>query len=349
MNRLDDIVELDPCTDGRWDLFVSRHPRASIFHRTAWLDALRQTYGYRTAAYGRVSVSGELLGGILLSEVKSWLTGRRMVSLPFADHCEPLVDDSEELRALLAQVMKERDRRRWRYIEIRPLTTRFSDTAGSPSRKFVLHRLDLSATMEELFRKLHVDSIRRKIQKAGKSGLMVRSGRASDLLADFYRLHVHTRKRQLSPPHPFVWFRNVVKCLGESACIRVAYKDDIAAASVFTLETGTTVVYKYGCSDERFHSLGAMPFVFWDMIQSAKVAGKRELDLGRSDLDNPGLIAFKEKWGAQGQPLIYSRTPAVDTVLERGAKSVSSLKGFIRHCPDWLLISAGRLLYPHLG
>ena len=54
----------------------------------------------------------------------------------------------------------------------------------------------------------------------------------------------------------------------------------------------------------------------WDMILSAKLAGKRELDLGRSDLDNPGLIAFKEKWG-RGQPLLYSRTCAVSTVPER--------------------------------
>ena len=33
-----------------------------------------------------------LSNGIVLCEINSWLTGRRMVSVPFSDHCEPLLD-----------------------------------------------------------------------------------------------------------------------------------------------------------------------------------------------------------------------------------------------------------------
>jgi hypothetical protein len=345
----DDIMEFDPSTDGRWLSLVSRHPRSSVFHSVPWLDALHQTYGYRTLAFGRVSPSGELRSGVLFCEIRSWLTGNRLVSLPFSDHCEPLVESSDELRQLLAAVAVQRKKRDWRYLEIRPVSTQYSDAAGGPYREFAFHQLDLRPTAEELFRKLHVDSIRRKIQKAEKSGLIVKSGRSDDLLADFFRLHVHTRKRQLSPPHPLGWFRSVLQCLGESACIRIAYKREAPAAAVFTLETGTTTVYKYGCSDDQFHSLGAMPFVLWSMIQDAKRKGKLRLDLGRSDLDNPGLITFKEKLGAQRQPLIYSRVPAVGNVLDLGAGSGRVSKQLFRRCPDWLLIGAGKLLYPHIG
>jgi CelD/BcsL family acetyltransferase involved in cellulose biosynthesis len=344
-----DIMEFDPCGDARWLPFVSNHARATVFHRVSWLEALRQTYGFRTIALGRVSSSGALSSGVLLCEIRSWLTGNRLVSLPFSDHCEPLVENPEELRLLLAHVSQQRKKRNWRYIEIRPVSPEYSNAAGGPYRKFVFHRLDLRPTTEELFRKLHVDSIRRKIQKAEKSGLTIRSGRSDDLLADFFRLHVLTRKRQLSPPHPIAWFRNVLKCLGESACIRIAYVGETPAAAVFTLESEATVVYKYGCSDEQFHRLGAMPFVFWDMIREAKGANRLELDMGRSDLDNPGLITFKERWGAQGQPLIYSRLPAVGNVLEHGAGSGHTLQHLLRYCPDWLLISAGKMLYPHIG
>ena len=34
---------------------------------------------------------------LCFAEMKSWLTGRRLVSLPFSDHCEPLVDSEEDL------------------------------------------------------------------------------------------------------------------------------------------------------------------------------------------------------------------------------------------------------------
>jgi len=344
-----DIVEFDPCGDARWLPFVSHHTRATVFHRVSWLEALRQTYGFRTIAFGRVSSSGALSSGVLLCEIRSWLTGNRLVSLPFSDHCEPLVENPEELRLLLAHVSEQRKKRNWRYIEIRPVSSEYSAAAGGPYRRFVFHRLDLRPTTEELFRKLHVDSIRRKIQKAEKSGLTIRSGRSDDLLAAFFRLHVLTRKRQLSPPHPIAWFRNVLKCLGDGACIRIAYVGETPAAAVFTLESVATVVYKYGCSDEHFHRLGAMPLVFWDMIREAKRTNKLELDMGRSDLDNPGLITFKERWGARGQPLVYARLPAVGHVLEHGAGASHAFKQLLRYCPDWLLIGAGRLLYPHIG
>ena len=349
MDSQGDILELDPSSDARWLSFVNRHARATVFHRVPWLEALRRTYGYRSIAFGRLSPSGELEGGILFCEIRSWMTGNRLVSLPFSDHCEPLVESPEELRKIMAHASRQRKERTWRYLEIRPLSPEYFDAEGEPYGKFVYHRLDLRPTTEDLFRKLHVDSIRRKIQKAERSRLTVRSGRSDDLLGDFFRLHVLTRRRQLSPPHPMAWFRNVLRCFGDSACIRIAYHRESPAAAVFTLESGPTMIYKYGCSDEQFHSLGAMPFVLWDMICDAKRKNRLELDMGRSDLDNPGLIAFKEKWGARAQPLIYWRRPAKGNVLERSTGSVQTLKRLLRHCPDRMLIWAGKVLYPHVG
>jgi hypothetical protein len=341
------LLKLDPCVDERWTSFVGQHPRAGVFHQPSWLEALRQTYGYRSVAYCKASKEGRLVGGIVFCEIRSWLTGKRLVSLPFSDHCEPLVDSPNDVSELLAPAADEMEKQGWRYIEIRPLSAEFAQTSGTHSERFVFHRLDLRPTTEELFRNLHVDSIRRKIQKAAKAGLCVRNGQSEELLTDFYGLHVLTRKRHLSPPHPLGWFRNVLRCLGKRASVRIAYKEESPAAAVFTLESNQSVIYKYGCSDGRFHSLGAMPFVFWDMILDAKAKNLCELDLGRSDLDNPGLILFKEKWGAKAQPLLYARTPPRAKVLERG--SGAHLRKLIAYCPEWLLIGAGKLLYPHVG
>ena len=36
-----------------------------------------------------------------LMEVDSWLTGRRGISLPFTDECEPLYPDAESFKNLL--------------------------------------------------------------------------------------------------------------------------------------------------------------------------------------------------------------------------------------------------------
>ena len=86
------VYELDPLADTRWIEFVKTHPRASVFHTPNWLHALRLTYGYQPVALTTAPPEEPLTKRAGVLPVNSWLTGRRIVSLPFSDHCEPLVD-----------------------------------------------------------------------------------------------------------------------------------------------------------------------------------------------------------------------------------------------------------------
>jgi hypothetical protein len=346
---IENLLELDPLTDPRWEALVNRHPRASVFHTPAWLEVLRRTYGYRPVAYALAPSSQELRSGVLLCEIKSWLTGKRLVSLPFSDHCEPLVEDPAEFQRLLAPVTRQLQAGLWRYLELRPLSRDFSEAIGHRFQRYMLHRLDLRPPIEVLYKNLHVDSIRRQIQKAEKKGLDVESGASEALLAEFYGLHVTTRRRQGVPPHPLKWFRNILACLGKNATLRIARSMRTPVAGVLTLEKDSTLVYKYGCSDARFHNLGAMPFVLWNMIRDGKARGILELDMGRSELDNPGLIVFKDKWGARSQELVYTRDPLASNTFRNERVQARTAKFVFSKCPDWALIMAGNLLYPHVG
>lgn len=55
--------------------------------------------------------------------------------------------------------------------------------------------------------------------------------------------------------------------MGGGVQLHVARRDGIPIASMLTLRHRSCVAYKYGCSDERFHHLGGMPFLFWNFIQ----------------------------------------------------------------------------------
>src|SRR5262245_27771741 len=78
-----------PLEDPRWSALIERHPRASVFHSLEWLRALHQTYGYQPVAFTTATAGEELQNAILGCRINSWLTGRRIVSLPFSDHCDP--------------------------------------------------------------------------------------------------------------------------------------------------------------------------------------------------------------------------------------------------------------------
>ena len=351
--KRDEIVasdyELDPLHDPRWGALVDRHPRASVFHSPNWLRALRTVYGYEPVVVTTCPPGAVLTNGLALCRVNSWLTGRRSVSMPFSDHCEPLIDNSTELDGMLLHLKRQVDEGRWKYIEIRPVS-------GEPSGRtelirgvtYFLHRLDLRPTVQELFRNFHKDCVQRKIRRAEREKLEYEEGTSGDLLQKFYRLLVMTRRRQYLPPQPLDWFRGLIAAFGNDLKIRVASKDGVAVASMLTLSHKKGMVYKYGCNNAAFNKLGGTALLFWKTIQQAKERGFEELEMGRSDVDNLGLIAFKEHWGASGTLINYWIYPHRGT----GLPSIWKRK-LARHVvsavPDIALETVGKLLYRHIG
>jgi lipid II:glycine glycyltransferase (peptidoglycan interpeptide bridge formation enzyme) len=137
--------------------------------------------------------------------------------------------------------------------------------------------------------------------------------------------------------------------LGDRLTIHVASKGDQPIAGIVTLSFKKTIVYKYGGSDATHHHLGAMPFLFWKVIQSAKLGGFEQLDLGRSELEHHGLITFKEHLGAARFPLTYYRHPARRSGSSTGRWTTLLARQIFSRLPDPALDAAGRLLYKHLG
>jgi len=344
------VYEIDPLRDPRWAALVESHPRSSVFHSTSWLRALHTVYGYEPVAITTCPPGASLTNGLVLCRVKSWLTGWRFVSLPFSDHCEALTDCPEELDAMLLHVKRDLVQKKWRYIEIRPVSHRPTSRTGlGESLTYQFHRLDLRKSAQELFHGFHKDCVQRKIRRAEREELKYEEGNSEALLRKFYRLLVATRRRQNLPPQPLAWFRGLIGTFGNDLKIRVASKGDLPVASILTLANKRCVVYKYGGSIASLNKLGGMAFLFWKTIQEAKDKGLEELDMGRSDTDNLGLIAFKEHWGATGATLNYWRYPAPSPQVPRSAWQKGIAHRFAQVAPDFVLEIVGTLLYKHIG
>jgi CelD/BcsL family acetyltransferase involved in cellulose biosynthesis len=371
---------LAPLTDPRWDELVSRHPRASVFHTRAWLEALARTYGYEPAVL-TTTPAGPLDDGLVFCRVRTW-AARRLVSLPFSDHCEPLVDEPADLAAMVGWFEAEVRGRRWRSFEVRPRT----ETGGRPfraadgpgpvqdggrpfraadgpgpvqdggrpfraaeSRRFVLHTLDLRRPADAVYKGFHPSSTQRAIRRAEREGLEYDAGRSPAHLADLFGLLRLTRRRHGLPPQPLAWFRQLLASFGDRLTIHLARHDGAAVAGILTLTRGNTMVYKYGGSDAAHHARGGMPFLFWRAIQGAQAQGVEQLDLGRSDPGQEGLIAFKDHLGATRSELTYYGIPgraaggARIGLLSRAARRLAA------HLPDAALDLTGRVLYRHLG
>jgi len=292
------------------------------------------------------------MNGLLCCHVNSWLTGKRLVSLPFSDYCDPLIhDDSAVLRLIEAArrlVLPEK----LRYVEIRA-RNRFEHTLPTPdeTRDYYLHELDLRPDLGTLYRNCHKDSTQRKIRRAEREGLIYEEGRSESLIMAFYRLFVITRRRHYAPPPPLEWFRNLTNGMGDVLKIRVARKNGRVVAAIITLRHKDTLVYKYGCSDARFHNLGAMQFLFWRAIEEAKRDGMKVFDFGRSNPDDNGLLVFKDRWGAHRSLIRYLRYGSPHTLRYSAASNwmARAAKVAFEFLPKSVFEATGRVLYRHIG
>ena len=346
---------IEPLKDSRWDDFVRSKPRASLFHTSAWLEALSRTYGYHPVAYTTSPGDEELRNALVFCRVESWLTGHRLVSLPFSDHCEPLVDTTEDRVLISAALQRDLERERWNYVEIRPLrpfrlVTPFCHTGI----RYAFHQLDLTPDLNTIFRNFHKSSTQRKVRRAEREGLVYREGCSQALLEDFYQLFIRTRKRHGLAPQPKRWFANLMECFGEALKVRVVLKQERPIAAMITIRYKNTLTYKYGCSDADFNHLGPMHLLFWNAIQEAKCAGLRWLDFGRTNADQEGLITFKNRWGATQSVLTYSRygvakksTHLCD--LHSSKRKTWAAKCALKLVSPSILPYVGEVFYKHLG
>lgn len=347
---------LDPLHDPRWADLLAWHPDASVFHTPAWLEALRACYGYEPVAYTSAQPGEPLRDGLVCCRVSTWLTRERLVSVPFADHCQPLLAPDPDAGASWRRLIAAAERDRRGYIEIRPLRAprgERADTGWGASAEYALHTAPIAGERQALLGSFHRDCVQRRIRRAEREGLAVEIGRAPALLEAFFALHAMTRRRHGLPPQPRAWFRHLAEEFGDGLTVFVARHQQREVAGIVTLLFRQRLTYKYGASDAAFHALGAMPLLVWRAIEEGRRRGAQVLDLGRSELSNAGLIAFKAHWHASQQSLTYFRCPGsgrrTPQDLPWRIRAARPARGLARHLPQPVLNAAGELLYRHIG
>jgi hypothetical protein len=340
-------ILLNPLLDGKWDNAISMHRDATVFHSTAWARVLLDTYGHRPC-YIQMSLNDSLFALIPMMEVQSALTNSRGICLPFSDYCAPLTFSSfrhELVAQKLQQIARER---RWSYFELRSHSIVRNDVPASES--YYGHFLDLRIGPEALISNFS-SSVQRAVRKAQRSGLSVSIQTGPDAMAQFYKLHVRTRRRHGAPPQPRSFFINVQRHLisaGFGFIVLVECQRGPIAAAMF-LKLGRHAVYKFGASDERVQALRGNNLAMFEGIKYLAEEGAETLHFGRTDKENEGLRRFKLSWGVTEEEIRYARFEMASGSWKRSRDTRSIFhKRIFRALPASLNRLAGAIIYPHL-
>jgi len=337
---------LDPCQNADWDEHLSRRPEGAFFHTRAWAQVLVGAYGHRPfyACHG----TGSGAQFLPLMEVRSALTGRRGVSIPFSDFCVPLAEGSEAAAALQRAALDLGRNRGWRYLEFRGACNL---PGATPSLEFLTHTVDLEEHHERMFQRLDPAG-RRAIRKAESGGVQISYEADAAAMKVFYGLHCLTRKRHGLPPQPFRFFELIAKHVFPAGrgIVAIARLDDRPVAACVFCYQGSEAIYKFGASDFRFQQFRANNLAMWAAMKRFATLGVKRLHFGRTSLGNEGLRRFKLGFGAHESTIQYFR---YDYQAGRYVKSLDRSETWINHIfnlmPAPFLRLAGHMLYPHLS
>lgn len=339
---------LDPLRYPRWDGLVLSCEGYSFFHSSNWARVLSASYGYRPL-YFVCLADGELLSLIPVMEIRSLLTGKRGVSLPFTDYCKPLTVEKGYFDRTLNRIIEFGKEEGWDYLELRGVESGLE--GEHPSLCYHDHTLDLTQGVENRFSNFR-DSTKRNIKRAIKEGVKVKIESSLDSIKEFYRLNCLTRKHHGLPPQPWIFFRRIYEHVLDQdlgLVVLALSRGKTIAGSVF-FHFGEKAIYKYGASDRRYQSLRANNLVMWEAIKHYAQCGYKSLSLGRTEPENRGLLQFKDGWGGEKRIVNYYKYS-----LKKGAyvRGKSPHMGFhteiFRRTPLSLLNIIGRALYKHMG
>jgi CelD/BcsL family acetyltransferase involved in cellulose biosynthesis len=318
-----------------------------VFHLSAWARILAETY-HHEPFYLKIPVEGGEAALVPLMEVRSPVTGRRGISLPFADFAAPLWTGPLQAAAASQALLAVAGERKWKHLELR------GGSAPAPGvqafHTYRAHELDLTPGLSRLARQLPA-STRRSLGKAERSGLSITIGRDPDAMRAFYQLHGRTRRRHGLPPQPFDFFQAIDRHLIKPGLgvIVLALRAGTAVAGAVFLHSGGRAIYKFGASDPDHWALRPNHRVMWSAIEFLVEAGCRSLHFGRTANDDAGLNRFKQSWGGTDETLSYFRYhPAKLAWINNRKPPAESLPLVFGHLPISLNRIAGRLIYPHL-
>jgi hypothetical protein len=352
------IVLINPVQDPRWDRFVEDHPFGWVCHLSGWKQALESAFRHMKGYYfALLDDSGERIeAGLPVFHVKSWILGDRLVSIPFATLCDPLVANASQFLQLAAAVQELAATLNARWVEVRCLHS--GHLIRSPlldeANFYKLHYLELQGGCEKLLKGFHPKSVRHSIRRAAKNHLQLNCGETGPVLDLFFSLHMGTRKRLGLPLHPYRWFESLWRVFAPSGRLKIlaAEKNRTTIGALLLFKFKDRVSIDYSAYDDASADLRPNHFLFWEAIQMACGEGFKTFDFGRTDPRHRNLMEFKARWGTRMMDLPQFFIPRGHSGLafqEAASVKHQLLHEVCRYAPSLAQKTIGEFCYRHMG
>jgi lipid II:glycine glycyltransferase (peptidoglycan interpeptide bridge formation enzyme) len=189
------------------------------------------------------------------------------------------------------------------------------------------------------------------VRHAQRSGIVIRAGSTFEDARAFYELHVHTRKYKYHLlPQPLQFFHHLVEIFAPSdrILVLIAELNGKPVAGLLLLQWDNKLYYKFNASSSRHARPNEL--LIWHALLAGHERGLDRLDFGISDLDQPGLVAFKRKFATEERDVHFLEANPYGYRNEQGEQAQRLLGQLTRlltlpSVPDEVTTAAGDELY----
>jgi FemAB-related protein (PEP-CTERM system-associated) len=278
--------------------FVEASDGATPFHLPAWSQAVQAGCGQRARYLVAQRADGVIAGVLPLSEMRSPLFGRALVSTGFGvdggvlgDAVEPLASGAWDLAQQLGCPS----------VELRGGTVPAGWTSDETSYLGFARALaaDDDSELLAIPRKQ-----RAEVRRALGFDLDIATGTSPALQAEHYRVYAESVRNLGTPVFPARLFRSVMAAM--DADILTVRHQGRAVASVLSVYFQGTVYPYWGGGTAAARGLRANDRMYFALMGHARARGCTRFDFGRSKTDT-GAAAFKKNWGFVPEPRLYAK------------------------------------------
>ena len=339
------IELIDPVNDFRWKDFILKESDADVFHHPAWLNTIMKEYNFPIKIVAVVD-EAEIKAGIPFAFMKSLTGAKKLISLPFSDYCNPLASNKEDVKYIFNYLEEKRKAENYSLIKLSALAD--IDNHYISEVKEMVHIIDILEDEDKMLKSFK-RSMRLGIQKADRNELQTVIRNDEEGIDEFYKLHLMTRRKIGVPTQPKSFFFNILNSIFKNnlGFVATVYKKGRPIGSGLFLHFKNKLVYKYNASDPDYLQYRPNNLLVWEAVKFCIDNNLKELDFGKTDIENEGLRRFKRGWGAKEISLnnyYYPVVPENNLVNFLYQKVVSPV---IRKTPEFIGKQIGETAYKY--
>jgi len=354
-------VWLDSGKQIAWDLFVSKNAGSLVYHQSAWKKVLEEAFSHIQGNFLMVPDinNRQIVAGLPVYIVNSWLLGKRIVSIPYASICNPLISNPNDFVKILPQLRKMQKKTRASYIEIKAINNSglLSSMNLIPHINYKHNYVLLKGTIDDIFFRCS-RNVRRVIKDAQKMQIVVEIAESKTGLKLFYEMLKSTRRRLALPSLPYRFYESIwqhlIPLYGK---LFLASRNGSVLGGLLVLHANKVWVAEYICDWGLEESSYIKHILYWTAIKMAHAQDGKIFSFGRTSVNNKNLLYHKRKWGSLEEDLSDFRFSLATNEIENlgithnreFTNTYRLIRYLCRVTPFPIYNMIGRFCYRHMG